>query len=210
MNAEIQKRIPELGLIENREIKESTILVLEEVPEEFWEWPASSSGAYHPADTIDEGGLVLHTRRVMSMFDMLADSYKEMDIITEEEADIGLMACALHDTYKYADDKYDESHDSVTARKLRGLRNTEATDKLEELEESWLDDKYGKVLECIARHNGPWGNISIPTNPVEHLVHISDMAVSRTNTYLLLDDEREFFSLSEAKKIRTEKVRENK
>lgn len=57
----------ELELISSKDVKTLVIKVFERVSEHFFDAPASSSGKYHLEDECKNGGLVLHTRRVVRM-----------------------------------------------------------------------------------------------------------------------------------------------
>ena len=57
----------ELALINNIEVRTLVEKVLKKVSKNFFTAPASSSGKYHLADECQEGGLVLHTKRVVRL-----------------------------------------------------------------------------------------------------------------------------------------------
>ena len=46
--------------IENEELRNFALYSANEIPNYFWEIPASSSGKYHPITDLGEGGLVRH------------------------------------------------------------------------------------------------------------------------------------------------------
>ena len=54
--------LEELELIKNDEIREITARLLDGAPDYFWHVAASSSGKYHPAYALGEGGLVRHVK----------------------------------------------------------------------------------------------------------------------------------------------------
>jgi len=53
---------PELALIQNKKVRSLVERVLRKVPDGFFIDAASSSGKYHPAFSLGEGGLVRHTK----------------------------------------------------------------------------------------------------------------------------------------------------
>lgn len=84
--------------IANPALKALVATGLTRVPEEFFAAPSSSSGKYHPADEINEGGLALHTARVVAMADKIME-YPGFSS-TPLEKDIVKAALVLHDTQK--------------------------------------------------------------------------------------------------------------
>ena len=52
----------ELNYINNSRIKKSLIIMINKLPDYFFEVPASSTGKYHPKFALGEGGLVRHTK----------------------------------------------------------------------------------------------------------------------------------------------------
>ena len=49
-----------LNTFENDDIKDFAIVLLNNLPEYIWRVPASSTGKYHPAYSLGEGGLMRH------------------------------------------------------------------------------------------------------------------------------------------------------
>ena len=51
---------PVLDTFENTDIKEFAIVLLDNLPDYIWHVGASSTGKYHPAYSLGEGGLMRH------------------------------------------------------------------------------------------------------------------------------------------------------
>lgn len=51
---------PVLNTFENNDIKDFAIVLLDNLPEYIWHVGASSTGKYHPAYSLGEGGLMRH------------------------------------------------------------------------------------------------------------------------------------------------------
>ena len=51
---------PVLNTFENDDIKDFAIVLLDNLPEYIWHVGASSTGKYHPAYSLGEGGLMRH------------------------------------------------------------------------------------------------------------------------------------------------------
>lgn len=86
----------ELNSIRNVSIRETVRDLLGKVPAYFWTVPASSSGKYHPAYALGDGGLVRHTKAAVKFCNNLA----VIKGFTNIENDLAVAALILHDTLK--------------------------------------------------------------------------------------------------------------
>ncbi len=83
-----------VDLIKEPEIKRFTSSALDQVLSEFFVVPSSSSGKYHPPENNINGGLVVHTVKVVLFgydYAQHLDSFQRDEIVS---------ACLLHDTLK--------------------------------------------------------------------------------------------------------------
>lgn len=166
---------------------------LDTAPKLFFTAPSSSSGKYHPADEINDGGLVLHTARVVTMAEHLADFYG----VTPQERDILTAALILHDTRKGGDadwktlKDYAPDHGDVAGSAIARLEGA--------------DTKEGKeVVRLASNHMAQWTQIIPPgTKPgangkvkstsdprppadkLEQIVSYADYLASQDNVYVL-------------------------
>lgn len=165
---DVFERFPEVNDIEDPQLHADTVhVIMEHMPDYFWEVAASSSGKYHPEDHRGRYGLWLHTKRAFTEYEALARSYYHQGLINEWEMDCGRSAILLHDMFKYgwpAKNHTTKDHDVFAAEFLR-----ENTDLPEE------------VIGCVETHNGPedWGAGPAPRNDLEQVHHMADMAASR-------------------------------
>jgi len=86
----------ELELIVNPTIRDFTEKCIALAPDYFWSIPSSSSGKYHPADEIGEGGEYLHSRRVVRVADDLCRNFS----VVGDRRDCILSASIQHDFCK--------------------------------------------------------------------------------------------------------------
>ena len=84
----------ELNLIKNERLKESCIELLKLLPDYFYHVEASSSGKYHPAFALGEGGLVRHTKVAVKMADEIIKTESVGNVFTQDEKD---MLCSYFD-----------------------------------------------------------------------------------------------------------------
>lgn len=167
---EVRRRLPEVELIEDDEIRQATLSALGRgVPEYFWQVPATSSGKYHNHFSRRRHGLWIHVKMVFAAYERMVRSYVEQGLITETEADMGRAAVLLHDMLKYGHG-YEDGDDTVTNHdKLAG---------------HWLEHNSElprQVVRAVKTHNGPWYDGPEPDSPLEQLVHQADMMASTKN-----------------------------
>jgi hypothetical protein len=160
----------------------------------FWVIPSSFSGKYHPQDEHNEGGNVLHTKRVFRAAKVIADSYS----LTEEERNIVYAACLLHDVTKGVLDKdsnsfhYDPMH-PYTVGKL--VEKCQAQDKkfAGESQSSTLfinQETMQSILRLVRCHLGPWSPVpeTVPITYLDMIVHIADNLASKVHYIVDGDD----------------------
>lgn len=157
---------------------------LENAPAAFWTAPASTSGKYHPADSLGQGGLVRHTRKVFRLTqDLLNMLGIEYDNVRHS---IALSAALLHDTWKVTKET---EHSNFEHPVLAAL----AVDQL--LKEFAADITHleGSLLcQAIRSHMGRWTTskyssytLPAPESQLDHIVHTADYLASRKHITLL-------------------------
>lgn len=169
-NRDILQRFPEIGLIEDKEVRDETGYLLQtQAKPWFWYAPAASSFKYHNQFCCGKHGLWIHTKMVSTAFERLVDTYTGLGDITEYESDLGRAAVLLHDLRKYGTeyeegDSAEQDHDIRAAKMIR--RNSELP---------------GDVADAVESHMGPWYEGPDPETPLQRLVHSADMAASTKN-----------------------------
>lgn len=185
----------ELNLIHHPTIRSFVSDVLAEAPEYFFHVPASSSGKYHPAYTLGEGGLVRHTKAAIKIAESLiranVHEWGDFTISADEFSSIVIGALILHDTYKlgivksgeeqpmYSDHAHPEIIFSIISQKANEWANERKVDR----------DEYA-ILNLMAfavrTHMGKWTVsphspviLTEPYNWVERFVHMCDYLASR-------------------------------
>lgn len=182
-DALLEPLLPEIELIKEPRLQGFVrSLLLKAGP--FWFIPASFTGEYHPPDERDEGGNVLHTKRVVRTALLFADSYS----LEEEERDMLIAAAILHDITKGVTwvvnelPSYDPMHAYTVDRFVRMVR-VEDTQFSSENKSSSLfldEDSVQAILRLIRCHMGVWGPIpeTYPVYALEMALHLSDMVAS--------------------------------
>lgn len=170
------------------DIKAFANTCLNYVPDYFYKVPASSSGKYHPAYALGEGGLVRHTLATCRIVKHLLEIESIAGMFTPVEKDLVIVAAMLHDTFKCGDKSSYEANPhtkfnhpliaSAMYSNIKGIIN---------------NDCLQFLCGCISSHMGQW-NVSKagellpkPKNYGQILVHVADYLASRKDIILNFD-----------------------
>jgi HD superfamily phosphohydrolase YqeK len=150
----------ELNLIKDEKIREWTKATLDNAPDYFFIAQASSTGKYHPQCTCKKGGLITHVKRATYIANRLCDGYG----ITSIDRDIVLSAIILHDIAKTPsnDPRYtyaDYENHPINAEKY--FASKELLKYSEDLDDTFAEERFLKILHCIKFHMGLWTPASI-------------------------------------------------
>lgn len=163
----------ELDNISDEEIRNLTREVLEQAPPHFWYRPASSTGKYHAPEENEQGGLVLHTKRVCRVAEILMSAW-----YPPFNPSVIRSACLLHDICKYGDSysayKYTLSnHPKLAADFIRKVTW-----------EKYPLRKIHPICNAVLSHMGRWGSApSIETE--DFIVHLADVVATRIHEQVI-------------------------
>lgn len=168
----------ELDRFKNENVRRSAEIILNMLPDYFYEVPASSSGKYHPYFDLGEEGLVRHTKATMIFLEAMFRN-ELFGIYDDYTKDLIRMAMILHDGLKNG--PIDCGH-TVCDHSI--IMSEFVLDNKEILLISEEDANF--VSRLILTHGGPWntdreGNIIMPKpeTQAEILVHLCDYVASR-------------------------------
>lgn len=178
----------EIALIRHDGLRTLVQNVLAAAPRCFWTMPASTTGKYHPAHSLGEGGLIRHTQAVVRFALHLLD----MEGIAPAHPwhDTVLAAAILHDCCKHAD------HETHTAfdHPLRAAQLIES--EAAKLEWTRTTQQSAATIRslcsCVSSHMGRWNTdrrhphtvLPTPLTPLQRLVHTADYLASRKDLTL--------------------------
>ena len=171
-----------LNTFENDDIKNFAIVLLDNLPEYIWRVPASSTGKYHPAYSLGEGGLMRHQIAVVRFLNFFLELEQYNKIIHSRERDLLRVAGLIHDGRKsgsqsdYERSKYTKfDHPIQMAAVIRSYDGKYLNHNEIEL-----------IAHCIESHMGSWNVdkktgecLPKPEDLYQELVHLADYLASR-------------------------------
>lgn len=169
----------ELELIKNDRLRRSCEVLLNELPDYFYEIPASSTGKYHPKFALGEGGLVRHTKVAVRIAYEVIKTQSIGNVFTDDEKDLILISLMLHDGLKegFPKEKYTKfDHPILAANFVNDKANlTELT-----------SEEVKLIRTNISSHMGEWNKsdysditLPLPKNKYQKMVHMCDLLASR-------------------------------
>lgn len=188
----LQPLIEEIEMIKNEDVKSFVRSVLLRAGS-FWKIPSSFSGKYHPLDEHNEGGNVLHTKRVVRAAKVLGDSYS----LSDEDRDIVYAACLLHDVTKGikldGEDSfhYDPMHPYTVGRLVKKCQDDDKQYATESQSSTLYlsEEAVQSILRLVRCHLGPWSPVpeTAPITYLDMIVHMADNIASKL--HYLIDGE---------------------
>lgn len=171
--------LPIIGLIKDERHRGYAKVAVSNLPDYFFEIPASSSGKYHSKNDKKVGGLVHHTKA--AIFAFLDLHRTNMFELFDEEVDLGIIALLIHDGLKNGVENggHTLADHALLARDY--IENLSVPYELE-----LTNDAKKVVMNAIERHGGQWVNdyqgnkiLTEPKTPLEKAVHLADYMASR-------------------------------
>lgn len=169
----------EYQYIEKEKYRENAKILVELLPDYFFEVPAASTGKYHPKFASGEGGLLRHTKAALRIaYEMYKDE-SITGIFNSDEKDLMIVGLMLHDGLKSGLEKSQYTlfdHPLLVCDYIR--KNQAKT--------SFTDGEINFITNVIESHMGPWNTSSYsdvvlpkPKNKYQKFVHMCDFLASR-------------------------------
>lgn len=169
----------EIDYIQKEKYKKAAKVLLRLLPDYFFEVPASSTGKYHPAFSLGEGGLVRHTKAAIRI---AYEMYQDESITHQfrpDEKDMMLLALLAHDGLKHGNpkEKYVRfDHPLLVCDMIRKHK----TDL------GFSENEILAITNMIESHMGPYNTcdysshvLPLPVNKYQKFVHMCDFLASR-------------------------------
>lgn len=181
---------PILDTIVNDDIREFAKVLVEGLPPYIWEVGASSTGKYHPAYSLGEGGLMRHQIAVVRFLNYFFELEQYNTLFSSREMDLMRVAGLVHDGRKSGEQSdYERSkftkfdHPIQMANVVRGYDG------------KYLNhDELEFIAHCIASHMGQWNTdkkssivLDKPKDGYQFFVHLADYLASRKDLTMAFD-----------------------
>lgn len=169
----------EIRYIRNSKYQENIRILVELLPDYFFQIPASSTGKYHPSYALGDGGLVRHTKVAVRIAHELLENPITGGKFTSDEKDMIIMALIMHDGLKSGLEK--QKYTQVDHPLLVSNYIKDNKDKL-----TLTENEVYALTNMIESHMGIWnkdfnGNevLPIPVNKYQKFVHMCDFLASK-------------------------------
>jgi len=169
----------EVDKIVDSTLKETALKIVEDVPEYFWNLPASSTGKYHPQCDLGAGGLVRHSiMTAIIAYDLVIAEIFVED--TQINRDLAIFTGLFHDILKYGENS---TFTEFTHPIMSGIFVKDR------LKSSNVNEDLSKIIcNAIYSHMGKWNTsnynpgikLDVPITSFQKLIHTADYMSSRT------------------------------
>ena len=182
---------PILNTIVNDDIREFANVLVDGLPDYIWHVGASSTGKYHPAYSLGEGGLMRHQIAVVRFLNYIFELEQYNVPLGDRKMDLMRVAGLVHDGRKSGEQsEYEKSkftrfeHPMQMANVVRSFDGT------------YLNhDEIEFIAHCIESHMGQWSTdrkssvvLPKPTDVYQHFVHLADYLASRKDLTMAFDN----------------------
>ena len=174
----------ELNYIQDERLKENAKIILNNLPDYFYEVQAASTGKYHPKYALGEKGLVRHVKAAVNIANNLFDIYK----FDNNTKDIILISLLIHDGLKHGFEysKYSKfEHPLLISTLLNNIKS----------ELSLTNEEIEEIKNNVASHMGRFNTnnysdivLPLPKTVTEKFVHMCDFLASRKQIQFNFDE----------------------
>ena len=181
---------PILSTIVNEDIREFAKALVDGLPEYIWHVGASSTGKYHPAYSLGEGGLMRHQIAVVRFLNFFFELEQYNTQFTSREMDLMRVAGLIHDGRKSG-----EQSDYVKSKFTKFDHPIQMANVVMEYDGKYLNrDELEFIAHCIASHMGQWNTdkkssvvLDKPRDNYQFFVHLADYLASRKDLTIAFD-----------------------
>ncbi|HIT21704.1 MAG TPA: HD domain-containing protein [Candidatus Scybalousia intestinigallinarum] len=170
----------EIDLIHDLSLVPDFEVLINSLPDYFFEVEASTTGKYHPKFALGTGGLVRHTKVAVRFGYELLNDPCIGGKYTAREKDLMLMALTLHDGLKCGNPKERYTRADHPLLVCEHIKNQKDQLKMSEEEVDF-------ICHVISTHMGPWNTdyytkeeiLPKPKDKYQNFVHMCDYLASR-------------------------------
>jgi uncharacterized protein (DUF3820 family) len=189
---EQQKRLvePILSTIKNDDIREFAEVLLDGLPDYMWHVGASSTGKYHPAYSLGEGGLMRHQIAVVRFLNFFFELEQYNTKFNDREMDLMRVAGLVHDGRKSG-----EQADYERSKFTKFDHPIQMANVIRSFDGKHLNhDELEFMATCIESHMGQWSTdrkssivLPKPMNVYQEFIHLADYLASRKDLTMAFD-----------------------
>ena len=181
---------PILDTIVNDDIREFATVLVEGLPPYIWEVGASSTGKYHPAYSLGEGGLMRHQIAVVRFLNYFFELEQYNTKFTSRECDLMRVAGLVHDGRKSG-----EQTDYQRSKFTKFDHPIQMANVIRSYDGQYLNhDELEFMAHCIESHMGQWSTdrkssvvLPKPMDECQQFVHLADYLASRKDLTMAFD-----------------------
>ena len=182
---------PILSTIVNEDIREFAKVLVDGLPGYIWDVGASSTGKYHPAYSLGEGGLMRHQIAVVRFLNYFFELEQYNTKFTSREMDLMRIAGLVHDGRKSG-----EQADYEKSKFTKFDHPIQMANVIRSYDGKYLShDELGFIAHCIESHMGQWSTdrkssvvLPKPMDEYQHFVHLADYLASRKDLTMAFDN----------------------
>ena len=173
---------PILATIVNDDIREFAKVLVEGLPSYIWEVGASSTGKYHPAYSLGQGGLMRHQIAVVRFLNYFFELEQYKTPLGDRKMDLMRVAGLVHDGRK-SGEQTDYEHNKFT----KFDHPIQMANVIRSYDGKYLNhDELEFIAHCVESHMGQWCSdrksstvLPKPLDVYQHFVHLADYLASR-------------------------------
>ena len=182
---------PILNTIVNEDIREFAKVLVDGLPDYIWHVGASSTGKYHPAYSLGEGGLMRHQIAVVRFLNFFFELEQYNTLFSSREMDLMRVAGLIHDGRKSG-----EQSDYERSKFTKFDHPIQMANVVRSFDGTYLNhDEIEFVAHCIASHMGQWNTdrkssvvLDKPKDGYQFFVHLADYLASRKDLTMAFDN----------------------
>lgn len=181
---------PILETIQDDEIRTFAYVLVDNLPSYIWEVGASSTGKYHPAYSLGQGGLMRHQIAVVRFLNFFFELEQYNTKFTSREMDLMRVAGLVHDGRKSG-----EQTDYERSKFTKFDHPIQMANVIRSYDGQFLThDDIEFMAHCIESHMGQWSTdrkstmvLPKPIDEYQQFVHLADYLASRKDLTMAFD-----------------------
>jgi hypothetical protein len=166
--------------LETDNMKKLAKLIFDNIPDYWYDVPASSSGKYHNFDCVGEHGLFIHSWRTKEFMNHILTIEQYKDKFSPEERDCLRIGAFVHDGEKQGNGEGKHTvfeHPILMSNTILSYKG-----KIDNVDDSIIE----LMAKAVASHTGEWNTskrskieLPKPQSLAEELLHLCDYLASR-------------------------------